>query len=143
MIQHARVRRVACPSDLLDRLRAQAANDPFGFTEARRADESLDVLLKHAFTSAPAAEDKSHVWQKLARKMKGPFGAPALEGPTQSSLEVELTVSGGWALPVPFTLAKHPISGNGPDLQGRAAFWGFLRCDCLGNPQPSSLLVLS
>jgi len=130
MIQHARLRRVAVPSGLLDELLRQPEQQPPGHTHAMQADESLDVLLKHAFSEAPAERDTETVWQKLSRKMRGPSGAPALEGPTQSSLEVELTQSGGWSHPIPFALPIVRSSG----MQGRDSAWTFLRFECLGLP---------
>jgi hypothetical protein len=145
MIQHVRVRRVAIPSDILEKILQQREETLERFSHAHHAEESLDVLLKHAFKAAPAEEeeDNSHVWQKLARKMMGPFGAPALEGPTQSSLEVELTNSGGWSRPVPFALSTPYHRDNYNDVPGHASLWSFLRFDCVGLPQPGSNSLLA
>jgi len=145
MIQHVRVRRVAIPGDILDKFLQQSAEDLQSFSPARQAEESLDVLLKHALNAAPAEEedDNTHVWQKLARKMMGPFGAPALEGPTQSSLEVELTSSGGWSRPVPFAVSMPRQREMYNDVPGHASLWSFLRFDYVGLPQPGSNSLLA
>lgn len=145
MIQHVRVRRVATPSDLLDRILQQPEEDSLSLSQARHADESLDLLLKHALNAAPAEteSDNSHVWQKLARKMRGPFGAAALEGPTQSSLEIELTASGGWSRPIPFAVSTPHRQDPYNDVPGHATLWSFLRFDCIGLPQPGSSSLLA
>lgn len=56
-----------------------------GFREASRSDasdESLDVLLKHAVRHGPSGEtDPGRIWKKLRRRVSGPFGGLAIEGP--------------------------------------------------------------
>src|SRR6476660_3275979 len=74
--------------------------EPIGET-----DEDLDVLLKHALVSADNEAGSGKVLQQLTKKIRGPFGAAALEGPTGASFEDELMRSGGRSQCVPFALS--------------------------------------
>jgi hypothetical protein len=71
-------------STLRDRIETVGASD---------ADESLDLLVKHALKSnAPQtpAPNTNNVWSKLSRRVKGPFGRMAVEGPEGSGSEMSV-----------------------------------------------------
>ena len=68
------------------------------------------------------------VMQQLTKKIRGPFGSPALEGPTGSSYEDELMRSGGRSECVPFALSGHDVVGEGLRDKGRDNLWEMLRC---------------
>jgi hypothetical protein len=44
-------------------------------------DEDLEVLVRHAFRQEPVSHDAKHVWTRLSRRVRGPFGALAIEEP--------------------------------------------------------------
>jgi hypothetical protein len=97
-------------------------------------DESLDLLLKHALGTSRQEPNGSVVWQQLNRKVRGPFGTPALESPSLSSLEIELMQSGGLVQPAPFVVSdkalrghdrEHESTGAGPASSG--PLWEMLR----------------
>jgi hypothetical protein len=44
-------------------------------------DEDLDVLVRHAFRQEAVSHDAKHVWTRLSRRVRGPFGALAIEEP--------------------------------------------------------------
>ena len=95
-------------------------------------DEGLDMLLKHAFNSPGNEGNGNKVLQQLTKKIRGPFGAPALEGPTGASLEDELLRSGGRKQCVPFALSEHEVVGEGLCDLGRDNLWEMLRCAASG-----------
>lgn len=135
MIQHVRVRRVAVPQNMFRSLVPRLRCISTSAVESEQADETLDVLLKHAFKSAPEEQENDHIWQRLARKMIGPFGAPALEGPAMSNLEIELDSSGGWSRSAPFALRIQDKPHHGSSTPGHESLWSLLRFDQLGLPQ--------
>jgi hypothetical protein len=56
-------------------------------------DESLDLLVKHALKShAPQMPTPSsnNVWSKLSKRVRGPFGKIAVEGPAASGDELAI-----------------------------------------------------
>lgn len=74
-------------------------------------DESLDLLVKHALhthTPQAPAPGANNVWSKLSRRVKGPFGKIAVEGPASSGDPLASLGSGG----VPFSVGddkKSPL----------------------------------
>jgi hypothetical protein len=55
------------------------------------SDESLDLLVKHALkshTPHTPVPSTSNVWSKLSRRVRGPFGKMAVEGPAASGDEL-------------------------------------------------------
>ena len=44
-------------------------------------DSGLDLLVRHAIHQEVTSHDGGHVWQKLSRRVKGPFGSIAIEEP--------------------------------------------------------------
>ncbi|MDQ3930878.1 MAG: hypothetical protein M3328_17245 [Chloroflexota bacterium] len=71
-------------TNLRDRLDAVGASD---------AEESLDLLVKHALkahTPQTPAPNTNNVWSKLSRRVRGPFGKLAVEGPEGSGSEMEV-----------------------------------------------------
>jgi hypothetical protein len=91
-------------------------------------DREFEFLLKHALADAPAQPDGGKVWQQIARKMRGPFGAPALEGPGCTTFEQVLMSSGGRVQLAPFVLGspEHSEKPDGP--KGSECVWEMLRC---------------
>jgi len=131
MIRRVSIRRIPTPEDLLDRVLA-----PLGLAGPEAEDneeESLQVLLKHAFRANPAESAASQVLQRLTRLVRGPFGT-ALEGPTQSSLEVELLTSGGWSDPIPFAAPIDTRKRGLPFARGRESVWNLVRFDQVSLP---------
>ncbi|MDQ5823369.1 MAG: hypothetical protein M3441_04045 [Chloroflexota bacterium] len=60
---------------------------------APEADESLDLLVKHALkTNAPQAPapNSNNVWSKLSSRVRGPFGKMAVEGPAGAGSEMSV-----------------------------------------------------
>ena len=79
------------------------------------ADESLDLLVKHALrshTPNTPVPSTSNVWSKLSRRVRGPFGKMAVEGPAASGDELAMLGSNG----TPFSVGddrRSPLpSGN-------------------------------
>ena len=90
-------------------------------------DPSLDLLLKHAMHSAsPGAPNAGRIWQQLSRRVVGPFGGLAVEGPASG---------GGGSERVPFNLESRPFEAHvghraGSEAGGDALCSGFVRmCD--------------
>ena len=84
--------------DVLSTLRNHM--EPLG---AGEADESLDILVKHALnthTPQTPVPSSSNVWSKLSRRVRGPFGKMAVEGPAASGDSLAALGSGG----VPFAV---------------------------------------
>jgi hypothetical protein len=48
---------------------------------AASEDSGLDLLVRHAMQQEVASHDGGRVWQKLSRRVKGPFGSIAIEEP--------------------------------------------------------------
>jgi hypothetical protein len=66
-------------------------------------DESLDILVKHALnthTPQTPVPSTSNVWSKLSRRVRGPFGKMAVEGPAATGDNLSTLGSGG----VPFAV---------------------------------------
>ncbi|HEY0071791.1 MAG TPA: hypothetical protein VGE04_17645 [Chloroflexia bacterium] len=94
--------------DVLSTLRNRM--EPAGATEG---DESLDILLKHALnthTPETPVPSTSHVWSKLSRRVRGPFGKIAVEGPAASGQGLSTLGSGA----VPFSVGdeRSAMPGN-------------------------------
>jgi hypothetical protein len=75
MIPHIRVIASAIQDDLREDAPVcenvcEAADDP-----------GLDVLVRHAIHQEVSSHDAGHVWQKLSRRVAGPFGRIAIEEP--------------------------------------------------------------
>ena len=150
MIQHAKFFVVALPSspaigeddvlDISDAIEAEALEAEF--------DESLDHLLKHAMKSTAQAHepDTGQVWQKLSRRVQGPFGFAALEAPALNSLEAELLATGGRVQQAPFVLNdKVTESGRRPNMERSTAvegLWDMLRFGATGRPLGGSVGIL-
>jgi len=96
--------------------------------QTKGADDAFDFLLKHALTNTPEQADGGKVWQHIARKMRGPFGTPALEGPGCTTLEQVLMSSGGRVQLAPFVFGSpdHREKPDGP--RGTECVWEMLRC---------------
>ncbi|MFL5735645.1 MAG: hypothetical protein ACJ78Q_21010 [Chloroflexia bacterium] len=91
-------------------------------------DDEFHVLLKHAMAAAPERQDGGKLWQQLARKVRGPFGAPALEGPGCTTLEQVLMSSGGRVQLAPFVLSSLTGCPNPSGAKGPETLWEMLRC---------------
>lgn len=96
--------------DVLSTLRNRM--EPLGVVEN---DDSLDILVKHALnthTPQTPVPSSSNVWSKLSRRVKGPFGKMAVEGPAASGDNLAALGSGS----VPFAVGddkRSPLpSGN-------------------------------
>jgi hypothetical protein len=143
MIQ--RIRIVAVPFDrhraksLISRLRLRARNRD---TDAQD-EEELNVLLKHALERSPEPADGNRVWQELTRKVCGPFGAPALEAPSFTSLEFEMMASGGVVQPAPFVLSDRAHGSQHHHEEGESPIWGMLRFVCSGFSHTGRAWMLS
>ena len=103
-----------------------AEQTPGGY--AKSGEDEFEFLLRHALSSAAAEPDGSKMWQHIARKMRGPFGTPALEGPGCTTLEQALMSSGGRVQLAPFVLGG-PLNHEEPAIpQGTESLWKMLRC---------------
>lgn len=78
-------------------------------------DESLDILVKHALkshTPQTPGPDTNNVWSKLSKRVRGPFGKIAVEGPAAQGDDLARLGSNG----VPFSVGdekRSPLpSGN-------------------------------
>src|SRR5438270_11199730 len=91
----------ACPLDGLIENARRPAQEELPLADA---DRDFDFLLKHALSGAQVQPDGGRVWQQIARKMRGPFGSPALEGPGCTTFEQVLMSSGGRVQLAPFVL---------------------------------------
>ena len=97
-----RTRLAQTPSRYLEDVLSTLRNhmEPAGGSDG---DESLDILVKHALnTHTPETPTPStnNVWTKLSRRVKGPFGKIAVEGPAASGRELGMMGSGS----VPFSV---------------------------------------
>ena len=91
-------------------------------------DDEFEFLLRHALSAAGPEPDGGKVWQHVARKMRGPFGAPALEGPGCTTLEQALMSSGGRVQLAPFVLGSPSNHEEPAKLPGTESLWERLRC---------------
>jgi hypothetical protein len=99
---------------------------PGGYSKS--GEDEFEFLLRHALSTTAAEPDGGKVWQHLARKMRGPFGAPALEGPGCTTLEQALMSSGGRVQLAPFVLGS-PWNHEEPAMPGGTeSLWARLRC---------------
>jgi hypothetical protein len=108
-------------------------------------DEGLDMLVKNALVAKPMETDSrgGHVWQQLTRKMKGPFGAPALEAPGVSALDSELMASGGLVQLAPFALSDKAVGSYSHETPARESLWEMLRFVSSGTAQRGHIWLLS
>jgi hypothetical protein len=44
-------------------------------------DSGLDYLVRHAIQQELSSHDGEHVWHRLSRRVRGPFGSMAIEEP--------------------------------------------------------------
>src|SRR5689334_4726238 len=116
MIPHFRNMASLLPACQLDGVIENPRRADLEEESADDADSDFDFLLKHALSGPPAQADGGKVWQQIARKMRGPFGTPALEGPACSTFEQVLMSSGGRVQLAPFVLGS-PGHGENPDGQ--------------------------
>jgi hypothetical protein len=93
-----------------------------------RSDDEFEFLLKHALSTTREPADGGKVWQQIARKMRGPFGTPALEGPGCTTLEQVLMSSGGRVQLAPFVLGSPTHGEKPPGPRGTECVWEMLRC---------------
>ncbi len=148
MIQHVRHFNVALPAvpdtDEDDSLEFDHLTDAEAF-EAE-LDDSLDHLLKHAMKTATQRPDSGLAWQRLSRRVQGPFGVAALEAPALNSLEAELLASGGRIQQAPFVLNdKVTERGRRPCMESAPAIdclWDMLRFGASGRALGGSAGVL-
>jgi hypothetical protein len=91
-------------------------------------EDEFELLLRHALSAAAAEPDGGKVWQHVARKMRGPFGAPALEGPGLTTLDHTLMLSGGRVQLAPFVLGSPQAHEEPASLRGTDSLWERLRC---------------
>ncbi len=95
--------------DMLSRVR-----DRIELAARADGDESLDILVKHALnthTPQTPAPSTNHVWSKLSRRVRGPFGKLAVEGPATSGEPMAAIGSGA----VPFAVGdekKTPLPSS-------------------------------
>ena len=94
----------------------------------KSSDDEFEFLLRHALSTSSAEPDGGKVWQHVARKMRGPFGAPALEGPGCTTLEQALMSSGGRVQLAPFVLGSPSNHEEPAKLPGTESLWERLRC---------------
>lgn len=74
--------------DMLSTLRDRM--EPANHTDG---DESLDLLVKHALkvhTPQMPARSTNNVWRRLSKRVTGPFGKMAVEGPAASGDELAM-----------------------------------------------------
>ena len=91
-----RTRLAQTPSRYLEDVLSTLRNhmEPVGATDG---DESLDILVKHALnthTPETPAPSTNNVWRTLSRRVKGPFGKIAVEGPAAPGRELGMLGSG-------------------------------------------------
>lgn len=88
MVRHFRPNssiRSATPSEFVGAIVSRLK--PANATEQSdtEADPSLDVLLKHAICTPDSAQpDLGRIWRQLSRRVVGPFGSLAVEGPAST-----------------------------------------------------------
>jgi len=143
MIQHIRVVAVPCGCRRSNSLLAKLRNQLNRHEEFEQDEEQLDVLLKFALERSPEAADGNRVWQQITRKVLGPFGAPALEAPAGTSLELEMMVSGGRRQPAPFALSDSARGSQHSRTENAQPIWGMLRCVCSGIAQRGNAWLLT
>src|SRR5437016_857619 len=150
MIQHAKpydTQSPFGPSIDEDDLLALELEDPIeADTFEAEFDESLDHLLKHALKTTAQEPDTGHVWQRLSRRVQGPFGFAALEAPALDSLEAELLASGGRIQQAPCVLNDSVTErARRPAMERSAAIdcvWDMLRFGASGRAVGGSAGVL-
>lgn len=101
-------------SDMLSTLRERIEE-----ASAPDADESLDLLVKHALKSnapqAPAPNSKN-VWSKLSSRVRGPFGKMAVEGPAGAGSEMSVLGAKGAPFSVGDEARSSLPSGNSQEF---------------------------
>jgi hypothetical protein len=107
------------------------------------ADTSLDHLLKHALKTMPQDVDGGRIWDNLARRVRGPFGAAALEAPAFNSSETELMTSGGRVRLAPFVLSDKVQKRSREHAHAIDCLFEMLRVDSSGRWQPSCVWMFS
>ncbi len=101
-------------SDMLSTLRERIEE-----ASAPDADESLDLLVKHALKSnAPQtpAPNSNNVWSKLSRRVRGPFGKMAVEGPECSGSDMSVLGPNGAPFSVGDETRSMLPSGNSQEV---------------------------
>jgi hypothetical protein len=128
MIPHFRNMAPLLPECALEGLFGTARRTAKEDEVSNNMDDGFEFLLKHALAGAREQVDGGKVWQQIARKMRGPFGTPALEGPGCTMLEQVLMSSGGRIQLAPFVLGspEHGEKPGGP--RGTECLWEMLRC---------------
>ena len=83
MIRRIRAIAATSPSELAEDLLHSLSN---GGDDEPEVDTSLQILLKNAVRSSWGEPDASRVWKRLSRRVTGPFGALAMEGPALAAI---------------------------------------------------------
>ena len=145
MIQYARQFDVPLPSSIDDDDCTAWDTDDENEVGDTELDTSLDYLLKYALKSGPGESDAEHAWQRLSKRVQGPFGTAALEAPCLSSIEAELLTSGGRIQQAPFVL--NDKVENRARLERRStaidSLWEMLRPDVSGRSHGGCAWMLS
>lgn len=101
MIRRIKALAVALPGEIADELRFNLKPGAVDDQDAND-DASLEVLLKHAIAAEAAEPDAARIWHQLRRRMSGPYGRLAVEGPVQASASTT-----GDDEEAPFVVAGH------------------------------------
>jgi hypothetical protein len=133
MIRRIRALASTSPAELVEGLFSRLSSRAEEDCEGEQPDDALEVLVKNAMQPPDEAEGHaSLVWRRLKKKVTGPFGMLAVEGPGVSLMEDELLNSGGTRRSAPFVLAADSQYGKAEDANSAAAM-DALRAAILGS----------
>lgn len=74
----------------------QVSDDPTGEELGEcSSDPEIDILVRHAVHQELVAHEAGHIWQKLSRRVKGPFGNIAVEEPAMRGQSMPVIATAG------------------------------------------------